>query len=89
MVRRADGTSPWFAAGDIPGVLSQKDFLVALLLSFFLGVYGIDRFYLGQWGLGLLKLFTCGGCGIWWLIDLILIATGSLGDADGLPLRKS
>jgi hypothetical protein len=39
-------------------------------------------------GLGLLKLFTFGGCGIWWLIDVILIATNSLKDAQGrLPYK--
>jgi hypothetical protein len=89
MVRRADGTGSWFAASDIQGLFSQKDWMVTLLISFFLGGLGIDRFYLGYTGLGILKLITCGGCGIWSLIDLILIATGGLGDADGLPLRKS
>lgn len=66
-----------------------KDWLVALLLSIFLGYLGVDRFYLGHVGLGLLKLFTFGGCCIWWLIDIILIATGSLRDAQGRPMVKS
>ncbi|MCU4117123.1 TM2 domain-containing protein [Mycoplasma zalophi] len=52
--------------------------LVFLLISFFLGGLGIDRFIKGQIGLGVLKLITAGGFGIWWLIDLILIATGSI-----------
>ena len=65
----------------------QKDFLVALLLSIFLGSLGVDRFYLGYVGLGILKLITFGGCGIWTLIDIILIATRSLKDANGQPLK--
>lgn len=68
---------------------TPKDWLVALLLSIFLGVLGVDRFYLGHVGLGLLKLFTAGGCGIWWLIDIILIATGSLRDSRGRAMVKS
>lgn len=66
---------------------NQRDWLVALLLSIFIGELGIDRFYMGYIGLGILKLITLGGCGIWWLIDLILIATKKLNDAQGRPLK--
>lgn len=65
-----------------------KDWLVALLLSIFVGEFGVDRFYLGHIGLGILKLVTGGGCGIWWLVDVILIATNSLKDGQGRPLRR-
>jgi TM2 domain-containing membrane protein YozV len=71
-----------------PPAPGQRSFIVALLLSILVGSLGVDRFYLGYIGLGVLKLITFGGCGIWWLIDLILIATGSMTDADGQPLAK-
>lgn len=67
----------------------QKDFMVALLLSIFVGSIGVDRFYLGYIGLGIVKLITFGGCGVWTVIDIILIAMGKLPDADGRPLKKS
>lgn len=58
------------------------------LLSYFLGIFGVDRFYLGQTGLGIAKLLTLGGCGIWALIDTILIGIGSMKDAEGNPLER-
>ena len=58
---------------DSGSVKQPKKWIVALLLSIFLGILGIDRFYMGYIGLGILKLITMGGFGIWWLIDLILI----------------
>jgi len=64
----------------------DKSFLVAWLLSYFLGTFGADRFYLGYTGLGILKLLTLGGCGIWALIDWILIWAGSLKANDGTEL---
>jgi len=86
MLRKADG--PWFAAKEMPGLFSDKEWLTALLLSLFVGGLGVDRFYLGQTGLGILKLLTCGGMGIWSIIDIIMIATGKLTDKNGLPLKK-
>ena len=52
----------------------DKNWIAGLLLSILVGSLGVDRFYMGYIGLGILKLITLGGFGIWWLIDLILIA---------------
>jgi len=76
-----------------PGSESQKDFLTTILLSIFVGALGVDRFYTGSIGLGVGKLvvtiLSCGTVGwIWWLIDIILIATGAYKDAQGRPLVR-
>lgn len=64
----------------------MKSKTTAIILSILLGELGVDRFYLGYTGLGILKLITAGGFGIWWLIDLILIITGKLTAKDGSKL---
>jgi hypothetical protein len=76
------------APGQI-GPVSDKEWLVTLLLSFFLGYLGVHRFYTGHIGIGVAQLLTLGGCGIWALIDFILILTGSYKDAEGRQLKKS
>jgi TM2 domain-containing membrane protein YozV/uncharacterized membrane protein YciS (DUF1049 family) len=75
-----------FMAKQVPGIFSQRDYVTMLLISWFLGVFGVDRFMLGQTGLGIAKLLTAGGCGVWALIDFILIAMRKVTDSEGLPL---
>jgi TM2 domain-containing membrane protein YozV len=68
--------------------MSEKKWSTALILSILLGGLGVDRFYLGYTLLGVLKLITGGGLGIWWLIDIILILMDKTTDAEGQPLAK-
>lgn len=63
--------------------VSDKDWLTAVLLCFFLGGFGIHSFYVGKTGIGIAQLLTLGGCGIWALIDFIMILCGSYKDAEG------
>ena len=51
-----------------------KDPTVSLVLSVLVGGLGIDRFYIGDTGLGVLKLITGGGLGVWWLVDMFVIS---------------
>ena len=62
---------------------SEKNWLTSLLLCIFVGSLGIHRFYAGKIGTGILMLISCGGCGIWTLVDLIMILTGKFTDKDG------
>jgi len=68
--------------------VSEKSKMMASLLSFFLGVLGVDRFYLGNTVQGIGKLLTMGGFGIWALIDFIVIVTGNAKDGQGLRVKK-
>ena len=51
-----------------------KKQLTILIISFLAGYLGLDRFYRGEVGLGVIKLITCGGLGVWYLVDLAIAA---------------
>lgn len=55
--------------------IKKVNYVLVLVMSIVFGWLGVDRFIMNKIGTGLLKLFTLGGLGIWWLVDIILIAT--------------
>src|SRR5258708_8734288 len=71
-----------------PPEVSKRSRGLALVLSVFGGWFGLDRFYVGKISTAIPKLISFGGFGIWWLYDVILIATGEFRDIDNLPLRQ-
>ena len=66
----------------------QKDWLTTLLLCVFVGWLGIHRFYTGHTVIGVIQLLTFGACGVWTIVDLIMIITDNYRDANGYPLVK-
>jgi len=66
---------------------SDKSWWVAFWLNILLGLVGADRFYLGNVGSGLLKMFTLGGLGIWVCYDLVMLLLGATKDCDGKKLK--
>lgn len=87
LVKIGKGKGNTYQAMMIPHLFSDKSLTTAVVLGLVLGNLGIDRFYLGYTGLGILKLLTFGGCGIWGIIDIVLIATRKLPDSTGRPLK--
>ena len=78
-------TPPAAPAPGIPNT-PTKSFIATWLFAWLLGVFGVDRFYLGKFGTGILKLVTFGGLGIWVLVDLIMVLAGATRDKLGRPL---
>ena len=70
-----------------PQAVSEKSKMTAAILAFFLGWSGAHRYYVGKTGTGIAMLLTCGGVGIWTLIDFIKILMGKFTDKYGLPLK--
>jgi len=68
--------------------VSPQSRTVALILAILLGYLGIHRFYAGKVGTGILMIITLGGLGLWWLIDVIVIATGGFRDKSNLLINN-
>jgi hypothetical protein len=64
-------------------ITTNHNRMVIALVCWFLGVFGVHRFMTGHVGIGVLQLLTVGMCGIWTLIDLFMLITGSFRDAEG------
>ncbi len=77
------------AASGAPVEVSDKDYIPTLLLCFFLGSFGVHRFFVGKIGTGILMLVTLGALGFWTLIDFIMIAIGSFKDKQGRVIKPS
>jgi TM2 domain-containing membrane protein YozV len=68
---------------------SEKGFVPTILLCFFLGAFGVHRFYVGKIWTGLLQLITLGGLGIWTMVDFIMVVCGKFTDGEGHLIRAA
>lgn len=85
-VRSTDGQQ-YYAAKEVPGLFSDKEWLTMVLIAWLAGGFGVDKFYKGETGLGVAKLLTCGGCSIWAFYDALMITLRKQHDVDGRPYR--
>ncbi len=67
---------------------STKKILPAVILAFFFGIFGVHRFYAGRITSGVFQLLTLGGLGIWALVDMIVLLTGTFKDGKGNPITE-
>ena len=67
--------------------VSTKSRLATSLFAFFLGEFGAHRFYLRKWGTAIAMLLTCGGLGIWALVDFIFAVSGKMKDKEGKVIK--
>ena len=66
---------------------SDKSKIIAGVLQIVLGAFGAGRWYTGHYGIAVAQLLTCGGLGVWSLIDGIIMLVGDVTDPEGRPLR--
>ena len=71
-----------------PGSVSPKKRLLASILCFFFGVFGVHRFYAGKIASGCLQVVTIGGLGIWYIIDLLILLFGEFTDSEGKKIKE-
>lgn len=67
---------------------STVEFTPMILLCYFLGIFGIHRFYADRIGTGVLMLLTLGGFGLWTMVDFVMIATGYFKDGNGRVIKS-
>jgi TM2 domain-containing membrane protein YozV len=81
--------NPQYQQAQYAAPVSPKNRIVALILAIFFGGLGVHRFYVGKVGTGILMLITIGGFGIWWIVDIIMIAVGSFTDKAGFFVKQA
>ena len=76
------------APEEMPGADPERDWLVTLLLAFFLGGLGIHRYYVGKIGTGIIWMISFGLFGFGWIVDFVMILAGKFTDKQGRPIQR-